>query len=379
MKTTHEIVHGDARRMAAVPDASIDLVVTSPPYPMIAMWDALFTGLDEGIGEALEAGRGLEAFERMHGQLDAVWGEVGRVLKDGGLVCLNVGDAVRTLAGDFALYPNHARIQACLLGLGLQALPAILWRKPTNAPTKFMGSGMLPAGAYVTLEHEYVLVFRKGGKRRFVTDDQKRLRRESAFFWEERNAWFSDLWLDLRGTSQRHPGAEAGARSGAFPLELPYRLMAMFSVVGDRVLDPFLGTGTTLWAAMAAGRHSLGYEIDTHFRALYRGGLEGIVGWAAGRIAARLQDHHRFVQEKADQGVCLRHTNRHYGCPVMTSQETDLRFPLLQSVTIRSTTRFEASYAPTPQAVPAADGAATTSPPPARETPSAPRQRQLFD
>jgi DNA modification methylase len=378
MKTAHEIIHGDARQMAAVPDASVDLVVTSPPYPMIAMWDELFAGLNDRIGEALEAGRGMEAFELMHGELDAVWREVRRVLKDGGLVCLNIGDAVRTIAGDFALYPNHTRIQAALLGLGLQALPAILWRKPTNAPTKFMGSGMLPAGAYVTLEHEYVMIFRKGGKRIFADDDQKRLRRESAFFWEERNAWFSDLWLDLRGTPQVRPGAEA--RSGAFPLELPYRLISMFSVQGDRVLDPFLGTGTTLWAAMAAGRHSLGYEIDTHFRALYRGGLESIVGWAGGRIAARLDDHLRFVQEKLDQGVHLRHINRPYEFPVMTAQETDLRLLKLQSVTIRSTTRFEASYASTPQASPAGPGPAVESPSPSAATPIVvPRQRRLFD
>jgi DNA modification methylase len=376
MKTVHEIVHGDARQMAAVPDASVDLVVTSPPYPMIAMWDALFSGLNPRIGEALAEGRGMEAFGLMHRELDAVWREVRRVLKPGGLLCLNIGDAVRTLGADFALYPSHARIQTALLDLGLQALPAILWRKPTNAPTKFMGSGMLPPGAYVTLEHEYVLVFRQGGKRVFADERAKRLRRESAFFWEERNAWFSDVWLDLRGAAQARPGGAAGDRSGAFPPELPYRLISMFSVKGDVVLDPFLGTGTTLFAAMAAGRHCLGYEIDPHFGTLYRGGLEGIVGWAGERLAARLAGHRAFVQERLAQGGGFRHVNRPYGFPVMTGHETDLFLSPLQSVTIRSTTRFEAAYAEVP---PASCDAAEASPPPSPAPAGGPRQRRLFD
>ena len=130
-----------------------------------------------------------------------------------------------------------------------------------------MGSGMLPAGAYVTLEHEYILILRKGGKREFKKESDKQNRRESALFWEERNLWFSDIWFDIKGTPQTLGAQNLGdktarKRSGAYPFELAHRLINMYSVKGDRVLDPFLGTGTTMAAAMAAGRNSVGYEMD---------------------------------------------------------------------------------------------------------------------
>ena len=129
-----------------------------------------------------------------------------------------------------------------------------------------MGSGMLPAGAYVTLEHEFILILRKGNKRNFVTEADKKRRKQSAFFWEERNLWFSDVWEDLKGTKQNNIAKEIRERSGAFPFELPYRIINMFSVKEDAILDPFLGTGTTMAAAMATGRNSIGVEIDKNFR-----------------------------------------------------------------------------------------------------------------
>src|SRR5690606_1592163 len=142
---------------------------------------------------------------------------------------------------------------SAFIRLGFANMPNILWRKQTNAPNKFMGSGMLPAGAYVTLEHEWILVFRKAGKRTFRSEAEKKLRRESAFFWEERNTWFSDLW-DLKGVKQKITNSGSRDRSAAYPFELPYRLINMYSVKGDIVLDPFLGTGTTALAAMATER-----------------------------------------------------------------------------------------------------------------------------
>ena len=98
----------------------------------------------------------------MHSELDKVWGQLGRILVPGGYACINVGDATRTLKGRFQLYPNAERITQRFVDLGFDVLPRIIWRKTTNAPNKFMGSGMLPVGAYVTLEHEYVLIFRNG-------------------------------------------------------------------------------------------------------------------------------------------------------------------------------------------------------------------------
>ena len=146
------------------------------------MWDEVFSGLNPSIQDALRRSAGMEAFEGMHHELDHVWDEVYRVLKEGGVACINIGDATRTLDGNFCLFTNHARILSYFQTLGFSSLPAILWRKQTNAPNKFMGSGMLPAGAYVTLEHEYILIFRKGRKREFNKIHEKKIRRESTFF-----------------------------------------------------------------------------------------------------------------------------------------------------------------------------------------------------
>lgn len=153
--------------MSGIEDASVDLVVTSPPYPMIEMWDAMFAEQDASIDVTLIENQPEQAFERMHRLLDSVWQECFRVMRPAGILCINIGDATRTIAKEFRLYSNHSRILQSCLSLGLRNLPNIIWRKQTNAPNKFMGSGMLPAGAYVTLEHEYILIFRKEGKRLF--------------------------------------------------------------------------------------------------------------------------------------------------------------------------------------------------------------------
>ncbi|MGD9382562.1 MAG: hypothetical protein PVH55_00780 [Desulfobacterales bacterium] len=92
------------------------------------------------------------------------------------------------------------RVLKIALDLDFSTLPCIIWRKQTNAPNKFMGSGMLPAGAYVTLEHEYILILGKGPKRVFEKQEDKRKRHDSAIFWEERNSWYSDVWFDAKGT-----------------------------------------------------------------------------------------------------------------------------------------------------------------------------------
>ena len=173
METTTKLVCCPAQSMTDIPDASVDLVVTSPPYPMIEMWDDIFTQQDDRIGVHLSRGDGTAAFELMHGLLDAAWAECDRVMKPGAIACINIGDATRTVDGDFQLYSNHSRILSSFLSRGFAALPDILWRKQTNAPNKFMGSGMLPVGAYVTYEHEYILVLRKGRRREFREADEK--------------------------------------------------------------------------------------------------------------------------------------------------------------------------------------------------------------
>lgn len=331
MQTHHRVLFQNAAELAALPGGSVDLVVTSPPYPMIEMWDDSFVRQDERIAALLAAGDGPGASERMHAVLDTVWAECARVVRSGGFLCINIGDATRTVGGGFRLYTNHSRITSSCEALGFQSLPAILWRKQTNAPNKFMGSGMLPSGAYVTLEHEYILVLRKGGKRSFAGAERDR-RRRSAFFWEERNTWFSDLW-DFKGTRQRMGTQEARARSGAFPFELAFRLISMYSLQEDLVVDPFLGTGTTMLAAMASGRNSTSLEIDSGLRET----IEQNVGLAASilndRTYRRANEHDAFVaQYTADRGHPPKHTNQPHGVPVVTGQEVDLALPVVAGV-----------------------------------------------
>ena len=327
MRTTHTLHLGDARHMAAVPDTSVHLVVTSPPYPMIEMWDDAFGALSPLVSDLLRRERGMEAFEAMHKALDEVWRECHRVLVPGGFACINIGDATRSIGGEFCLYPNHARIIAGCLRLGMTPLPDILWRKPTNAPNKFMGSGMLPAGAYVTYEHEYILIFRKGGKRIF-DDAGKETRGTSAFFWEERNLWFSDLWSDLKGAGQRMAGDGPRERSAAFPFEVPYRLIQMYALQGDVVLDPFVGTGTTMAAALASGRSSVGLERLPELQPLVAGALAAAIVVGRRRARDRLAAHMLFMADRASKATEPKHTSAHYGFPVITRQEVELRLAM---------------------------------------------------
>jgi len=349
-KTSHRVFFESAARMAAIPAQSVHLVVTSPPYPMIAMWDEVFTRQAPGAGKALARADGWKAFEEMHRVLDPVWDEVVRILVPGGLACINIGDATRTLGDIFRLYPNHVRILEVFQRRGLSMLPTILWRKQTNAPNKFMGSGMLPAGAYVTLEHEYILILRKGPPRRFATAAEKQVRRESAFFWEERNAWFSDIWFDLKGARQKLPRGESRIRSGAFPLELAHRLVCMYSVQGDTVVDPFLGTGTTLLAAMATARNSIGYEFSPEFAPLIGAQAAEIREAANALIAQRLETHVAFMAAHTARKGPPKHTSRPYGFPVVTRQEIELCLHPLAAVEASAENVFVVDYGAHPQA-----------------------------
>ena len=343
MKTIHKILFENASDMKDIPDTSIDLMITSPPYPMIEMWDTIFSKQNPAIGEALEDKDGKTAFELMNKELDKVWKEVYRVLKDGGIACINIGDATRKIEDEFRLYSNHSRILQYCLELGLSSLPEILWRKQTNAPNKFMGSGMLPAGAYVTLEHEFILILRKGNRRKFTTEEEKKRRRESCFFWEERNLWFSDVWEGLKGTRQNNINKDIRNRSGAYPFELAYRLINMFSLRGDTVLDPFLGTGTTSIASISTGRNSIGFEIDSNFREHIISRLENLVDYSNHLLQNRIRAHLKFVQEQTDAKVKLRYTSSHYGFPVMTSQEKELVFDKLTKIKTKGNI-IEAEY-----------------------------------
>jgi DNA modification methylase len=333
-ETSHQIVIGSSDRMDHVKNESIALVVTSPPYPMIEMWDEIFSKQNPKIKESLELNNGSDAFELMHMELDKVWSEVKRVLIPGGFVCINIGDATRTINGDFRLYSNHSRIISSFQKLGIFNLPNILWRKQTNAPNKFMGSGMLPSGAYVTLEHEWILVFRKGGKREFKTEEEKLRRKESSFFWEERNVWFSDLW-DLKGVKQKVENSETRKRSAAYPFEIPYRLINMYSLKGDLILDPFLGMGTSILASITSQRDSIGYEIDESFFNIIHNNIESTpYSYYNSFIENRITQHNQFILDRNNDPKKddIKHFNNTLKMQVMTSQETDIKLSFVDKV-----------------------------------------------
>jgi DNA modification methylase len=291
LKTRHKVIFGDSRSLKELKDNSVHLVVTSPPYPMIEIWDNQFRMLDKRIDELwhqLEESRDDQdkihlagkIYDLMHENLLLTWKELYRVLVDGGIACINIGDATRSIGNIFQLFPNHARIMEECVRVGFITLPYILWKKPTTKPKykgkgAFLGSGFLPPNAYVTLDCEYILIFRKGKPRQFDPNDP--LRYASQYTKDERDTWFSQIW-EFPGT--RQDLTEVDRRAAAFPEEIPNRLIRMFSIIGDTVLDPFLGTGTTMKVAMRLQRNSIGYEIDESLRPI----IEEKIGYEQQRL-----------------------------------------------------------------------------------------------
>ncbi|MHA1630220.1 MAG: DNA-methyltransferase [Candidatus Heimdallarchaeota archaeon] len=268
IKTTSKIIIGDSTTMKEIGENEIHLMITSPPYPMIKMWDNIFRSaipevkvLEQQMEEETDKSKRekyvYEIYNLFHKYLENVWKETYRVLVDGGIACINIGDATRKINGIFRLFPNHSKIIEICEKIGFITLPYIIWKKPTNKPNAFLGSGFLPTNGYITLDVEYILIFRKNGPRKFPPKDQ--LRYASKFTKKERDVWFSQTW-NIRGEKQNH--SEFIRRTAAFPEEIPRRLIRMFSIIGDTVLDPFLGTGTTAKMAMELQRNFIGYEID---------------------------------------------------------------------------------------------------------------------
>jgi DNA modification methylase len=344
METNHRIVTGDSRSLSEVEDDSVGLVVTSPPYPMIEMWDEVFSDLNPDVEKYLENDDGQSAFVGMHEELEKVWEEVGRVLVDGGIACINIGDATRKVDGSFRVFQNHSRVINAFEELGFEPLPELLWRKPVNSGAKFMGSGMLPPNAYVTLEHEYILVFRNGKDSRSFEPGSER-RYNSAYFWEERNKWFSDVWMEIKGELQSLGQGELRERSAAYPFEIPYRLINMYSVYGDTILDPFWGTGTTSFAAMVAGRNSIGYELDKEFVQLFEERIEQVSRYSRKVIKQRLDEHKSFVEERLAYGKELKYEAENYDFPVTTKQEKPIQFYSVSDVR-QTSGGYEVSYEP---------------------------------
>lgn len=329
--TSHEIIIGNSNNMNSIEDGSVNLIVTSPPYPMIKMWDEMFSLQNPEIKKDLDEGNGNSAFFKMHEILNSIWKECDRVLCENGFVCINIGDATRTIGDRFQLYPNHTQIINQFIDMGYSVLPDILWRKQSNAPNKFMGSGMYPAGAYVTYEHEYILVFRKGGKRIFK-GEEKSLRQKSAFFWEERNIWFSDLW-EIKGTSQNILSSKAGRdRNASFPLEIPYRLVNMYSIKGDTVLDPFTGLGTTNIACMISKRNSIGIDIDNNITEIALNNMNQNINALNDVTKKRIESHLEFIDLLSEEKKSKCYTNTSHGFLVKTKQEVAIEMEQLSNI-----------------------------------------------
>ncbi len=285
--TTHRLIHGDARELSFVPDESVHLVVTSPPY-----WNLKrYNEHDEQLGH-------IDDYETFLDELERVWRHVFRVLAPGGrLVCV-VGDVCvsRREFGRHLVFPLHADICVRCRKIGFDNLNPILWHKIANASyevangSKFLGKPYEP-NAIIKNDIEFILMQRKPGGYRQPTEEQ---RRESRIEKAQFSEWFQQIWNIPGASTRNHPAP--------FPLELATRLIRMFSFTGDTVLDPFCGSGTTMLAALRSGRHSIGVEIDREYcrRAARRLKAENDGLFASAELLFE-----RAEQESSGPSLCL--------------------------------------------------------------------------
>ncbi|PIS39293.1 MAG: DNA methylase N-4 [Candidatus Nealsonbacteria bacterium CG08_land_8_20_14_0_20_38_20] len=248
MKTEHKIIIGDSRNMVELQDKSVHLVVTSPPY-----WQLKDYGAEEQIGFN-------DSYEDYINNLNLVWKECFRVLNDGCRLCINIGDqfARSVYYGRYKVIPIRTEIIKFCETIGFDYMGAIIWQKATTMNTTggatIMGSFPYPRNGIIKLDYEFILIFKKLGVPPFVS---KKIKEESKMSKEEWNQYFTGHW--------NFNGAKQDKHLAMYPEELPKRLIKMFSFVGDTILDPFLGSGTTTLAAKNLGRNSVGFEINKKF------------------------------------------------------------------------------------------------------------------
>lgn len=248
MKTIHKIIQGDSRRMNLVPNESVHLVITSPPY-----WQLKDYGTDIQIGYH-------ESYERYINNLNLVWKECHRVLHPGCRLCINIGDqfARSVYYGRYKVIPIRTEIIKFCETMGFDYMGAIIWQKVTTTNTTggatIMGSYPYPRNGILKLDYEFILLFKKQGSAPKPKLEQKE---RSMISKEDWNLYFTGHWY--------FAGAKQEGHIAMFPEELPARLIKMFAFVGDTVLDPFLGSGTTSMAARNLERNSIGYEINQDY------------------------------------------------------------------------------------------------------------------
>lgn len=248
MKTWHKIIIGDSRRMIEVPNKSVHLVVTSPPY-----WQLKDYGDERQIGFH-------DSYEEYINNLNLVWNECHRILHNGCRLCINIGDqfARSVYYGRYKVIPIRTEIIKFCESAGFDYMGAIIWQKVTTCHTTggatVMGSYPYPRNGILKLDYEFILIFKKRGRSSRVG---KEIKEQSRLTREEWNQYFTGHW--------HFPGEKQDKHLAMFPEELPRRLIKMFSFVGDMVLDPFLGSGTTSLVAKNLDRNSIGYEINEDF------------------------------------------------------------------------------------------------------------------
>jgi DNA modification methylase len=248
MKTHHKIIIGDSRWMKEVPDETVHVIVTSPPY-----WQLKDYGNGNQIGFN-------DTYEEYINNLNLVWSECRRVLHKGCRLCVNIGDqfARSVYYGRYKIIPIRTEIIKFCESFGFDYMGAIIWQKVTTCHTTggatVMGSYPYPRNGIIKLDYEFILIFKKYGDAPKVS---KEIKEKSRLTEEEWSQYFTGHW--------NFSGEKQDKHLAMFPEELPRRMIKMFSFVGDTVLDPFLGSGTTSLAARNLDRNSIGYEINEDY------------------------------------------------------------------------------------------------------------------
>jgi DNA modification methylase len=262
---THHLLYNADSRQLEIAEESVDLVVTSPPYWTLKKYN----DHDDQLGDVAD-------YEQFLDELDHVWRRAYRALVPGGRLVVVVGDVnvARRAYGRHLVFPLHASIQERCRHLGFDNLAPIIWYKIANAqyemgPGGFFGKPFEPNGV-VKNDVEYILFQRKpGGYRK--PDLATRLL--SVIPAADHAEWFQQVWTLGGASTANHPAP--------FPLTLAQRLIRMFSFVGDTVLDPFVGSGTTAVAAAMCGRNSISAEVDPEYSAMSVDRLRGALSSAA--------------------------------------------------------------------------------------------------
>lgn len=253
MKTFHKIIIGDSRQMKEVPDESVHLIITSPPY-----WQLKDYGDGRQIGFN-------DTYEDYINNLNLVWNECYRVLHKGCRLCINIGDqfARSVYYGRYKVIPIRTEIIKFCESAGFDYMGAIIWQKVTTCHTSggatVMGSFPYPRSGILKLDYEFILIFKKYGSTPKVA---KEIKEQSQLTQDEWNQYFTGHWNFSGEKQDRH--------LAMFPEELPKRLIKMFTFVGDTALDPFLGSGTTSLAAKKLNRNSIGYEVNEDFLSIIK-------------------------------------------------------------------------------------------------------------